>query len=1801
MFWKRKKVKKLNTLLDQAVKLGNFEDISQKCNDPEVLALLEKGGQIAKSAYPSNNLEPEEFKNQLFDRLLWAKKEKDMETSKPTAQKEPEQLTWQNFDRLFKLPHLAPVMASFLLLILVSVGGYMIYQNLGGRPLIDTVSAGQAYVPVSLPIKIDFSQDATLDNIKTYFSINPKVEGNLTYDGKILTMEHEKNLLYDTLYTIKVAKGLPLNNGATLQEDFSLTFSTRPRAEIRNLNIWSGQFKAYTLNYYDQEYEVNLDSYYNGKHNFKIYKSTEAKYLEAAYEPQNYYRDQDQTSDWSAKRFSTGELVDEQSFEIEHNLFTLKPKINNLGVYYVTVEVNNEGESITSQFFLVVSQNAVNVSRLGNKLVTWVVDQRTGKSISGAEVKGFGVKADEVMFTDKTNSLGLLEKEFDFKEGSKQPNLLVTKLGDDLAINILRNGWMYDIYSMDYQQKKTAYTAYLFTDRPIYHPDDKINYKLILREEQNHVLRPVQKEVTISVKAMDYGQASNTIYEKKLTTNANGTLADVVSLSKELKSGDYQIIAEADGQILKNIYISVEFYQKPDFEVNVAVDKAEYIKGETIKASVNSNYFFGEPLKGSKVTWQAYGYDGNFIVEEQSATLDNQGKLSLDIPTENLSFPDWWYGDYYGTFGLPVTVSVSVTDISGKTSAQTKTFNVYKNEYQTVMTKPTNYWNLAGKTNHDFVINLTGNIDKKPVYNLDAKLELIRLTWDKKNHENIEEKIKTWELKTDPVGDLEFSYNFDQQGNYQLVLRSKDSLDNEVVEIFYLYVSDASGSRAYENPQDYIDKIIINTDKKVYKIGETATLTLNLPRPEGDLLWIVNKYDIRSIKTEAVTNDQTEIKINITEDLAPGFYFYTTMLQDDFFANNYIYVEVEGKKLKVQITPSQQIAGPADNMELTVKTTDEDGQPVSAETSVSVVDKAIFALKSDITGNIYDTFYAKVPYLLVNSDSLQAIQPFGGAEQGGCFTAGTKILMADASLKNIEDIKVGDQILTKADETSAELVLDKVVKTFSHTVDEYLIINDFLQITPVHRVLVNGQWQEIGAAKVGDWLLDKNNNRVLITSIVKVNKRVKVYNFTTEKYHTYIADGIYVHNDKGATATRSNFVDTAYWNAFVTTGSNGTAKVNFKLPDNLTTWVVMSKGISKDSRVGQATAEFTTSKYLIIRPVVPQFFRNGDTIKLVAAVHNNLGRTGKFKFNLKLDNGEILSGPQNEIEIINNSINNAVWEIKVGSASKLKLTYEVKESQGNARDAVELTLPVYPRLSQVRKNSGGSGAGSVNFSFEPQTDSKYSTASLTINSSVLASLPEVINSLSGYPYGCVEQTMSRHLPNVLVYKEKSWLKITPKSDLEASLAEGFDRLAKFQHEDGGFGWWENDENNVYMSGYVLEGLLEAKNAGLLAGREAMYNRLLDYLKNNIGNFNDEEKIYITYVLSKSEPGSNSDWTQKYAKEFLAGDKNYDIVSQGYLVMALANNKQTNDAKLVLEKIKSQLQTDHWETAQSDDWHGPIRDKYIATGVNLLALIRLEPQSEYIPNIIQWLMSNRNGYDGLWGSTRQSAQILYALIAYLKDSDEFTPNYTYEVYLNGKQIKIDTVSTQKYSQKIDLTGLNFQGTNNLEIKQTGSGKLYYSLDVSSFVPGENVGNTDHGIKLTREYLDLKDKPKTTFSVGDIVKIRLKVEGSTKLQYMILEDFLPAGFEPINKSLENSDGKGKINFGDEYYYFDWYDNIDYRDQKVNIFNSDFWSSNATYEYFARVSYKGTFSAPSPHAELMYSPEVYGNDKAQVIIVK
>ncbi len=76
--------------------------------------------------------------------------------------------------------------------------------------------------------------------------------------------------------------------------------------------------------------------------------------------------------------------------------------------------------------------------------------------------------------------------------------------------------------------------------------------------------------------------------------------------------------------------------------------------------------------------------------------------------------------------------------------------------------------------------------------------------------------------------------------------------------------------------------------------------------------------------------------------------------------------------------------------------------------------------------------------------------------------------------------------------------------------------------------------------------------------------------------------------------------------------------------------------------------------------------------------------------------------------------------------------------------------------------------------------------------------------------------MSSFLPNVIVTQALQNVQtatVRDTNDVGKKARKGLRRLYAFQHPDGGWGWWKDDETNPWMTAYVVDGLVQAERAG----------------------------------------------------------------------------------------------------------------------------------------------------------------------------------------------------------------------------------------------------------------------------------------------------------------------------------------------------------------------------------------------------
>lgn len=248
---------------------------------------------------------------------------------------------------------------------------------------------------------------------------------------------------------------------------------------------------------------------------------------------------------------------------------------------------------------------------------------------------------------------------------------------------------------------------------------------------------------------------------------------------------------------------------------------------------------------------------------------------------------------------------------------------------------------------------------------------------------------------------------------------------------------------------------------------------------------------------------------------------------------------------------------------------------------------------------------------------------------------------------------------------------------------------------------------------------------------------------------------------------RSNFAETAFWEPHLLTGADGTAAIEFTVPDSVTSWNVWVHAVTRDLKAGLLHAEARSVKDLMVRPYVPRFLREGDRA-VIKVVVNNAGETdlsGRLAF-------DILDPDSNQSLLSDFGLTPAdavrPFAVKAGGGSNLsfaitapkrvgQVAFKVVATAGDLSDGELRPLPVLPsrmHLAQSRfVTLRNADRRVMRFDDLARNDDPtllneqlVVTVDAQLFYQVLAALPYLVN----YPYECTEQTLNRFLSTGIV-------------------------------------------------------------------------------------------------------------------------------------------------------------------------------------------------------------------------------------------------------------------------------------------------------------------------------------------------------------------------------------------------------------------------------------------------------------------
>jgi len=1469
------------------------------------------------------------------------------------------------------------------------------------------------------------------------------------------------------------------------------------------------------------------------------------------------------------------------------------------GIYVIDLDANGvRWNRWQHRHLLIASPINLTMKSADDETLVWACDLYSGEPIPGLILRAYDSDGDalEATITDRDGVATFAGSDSYDWRGITVASAYPFVLGN--------SQWTSGISIWDFgysSGRSTDQRLFLDTDRPIYRPGQTVSFRGVLRDEQDvDYSLPDLASVLVTVRDSDWNQ----IYEGEHAIDPFGTFSGQIKLEDDAAIGTYRIEISAESAHYTETF-DVAAYHPPEFQVDVTPEVDQLVSGQIVRVLLQVEYFFGAPVTDQSLDWSVYSGSYHFSpshlgrysftdwddpwfcwscwwlprtpptpILEGTGVTNSSGQLLIDLPADLLlqRVEDESAGS------RTLTVEATARGADGQVISGRGTVVVHAADFYVGLATPRSVARAGDPTEVEVItVDWAGG----RVASRDLAYQIIRREW-----ENVFEEdesgggrwtwtvndidIETGMLRTDENGVGEFSFTPSEGGTYKILMTGTDAGGHETRSSLFLW---ASGPETVSWRRSNDDRITLIPDKTEYEVGETAKILI--PSPYSEPHWALLTIERNGILLREVMlleSNSTVIELPITDAHIPNIYVSVVMfqgLEDASLAADgsasaaetkvgyaALTVSRDPKTLHVEMRPSNDLPLPSSEVAYDLWVTDSYGIPVRTAVAFDLVDAAVLTLRPRMPNAILDAFYG--------------LRGLGVSTSSGLTLSINRLVTEQ--LEELEDL---DQ-------------------------DRYALDDAVTGAMPVPMALA----EEAGAAEPEAALRSAAADQ--------------------------LPEGI---------TLREDFQDTAYWNGAVTTDENGYAQVIIQLPDNLTTWVARAVGATVGTEVGESTAELLVTKPLLIRPVTPRFFVVGDRVRLLANVSNQTDRDLLAEVTLAQAGLLLEEEAVQTLTIPAGGEASVEWWSVVQDVALVDIAFSVVS--GELSDAARPrlttgpsgTLLVYKYTSPEIVGTAGQlddlGSRTEIIALPSNLDSDRSELLIRLETSLAAVMQQGLSYLEHFEYECTEQVTSRFLPNVLTVRALQQLGIEDQEladRLPGLVAEGIEKLYIRQNYDGGWGWWDSDHSNPYLSAYAVYGLLQAKRAGYSIQDNTLDNGL-DFLARSLVSpehvtsfVSANRQAWLAYVLSEGDRHSDA---LKAAEGLFEHRAKLSHYARAWLAMILKLSGGNSGA---IDTLLSDLYSEaiisatgvHWEEADYDWW--AMNTDTRSTAIILDALVRLDPDQPLLPNVVRWLMVTR--VDGIWETTQETAWALISLTDWMVATEELAATYDFYASINNVEIFEGQTGGSPLNDPIRLTigagELIPNAGNELTISRgEGSGRLYYTAHLESYIPVEEIDALQRGIIVQRQYvssgcaLGETCGELDTVSTGEEIQVRLTIIAPHDLYYVVIEDPFPAGCEAIDPTLATTSlaatEPGLFRDTEDdwgwfyWWWWRWYSRSEFRDEKVVLFADYLPSGTYTFRYSLRAVVPGEYGVLPTLAKEFYFPEVFGRSSGRSLVIE
>ncbi|MBM4063342.1 MAG: tetratricopeptide repeat protein, partial [Planctomycetes bacterium] len=473
--------------------------------------------------------------------------------------------------------------------------------------------------------------------------------------------------------------------------------------------------------------------------------------------------------------------------------------------------------------------------------------------------------------------------------------------------------------------------GYLFTDRPLYQPGQRVNLKGVVREVENGLYKlPAADGYRLQVHSAE----GRLMLQRELRFTAFGTFAAEVDLPADADLGTWRagVTRAGHDDLVFHGSFDVARYERPRLQLRAECEQSVVFRGDRIQGRFVASYFFGEPAFGKEIRYQLRLPDG--AVVQRQGTTNAAGEVAFAFETTE--------------FGEEALALLSAQIVAENAAVQTVVPVVTTEFEPRVSTARPVY--LAGEV-IDAAVEIRDR-SGKPLAR-EATAVLLRLEQRAANKNpavqqsltTVEVEVARKPLRTGADGKAVVQLRADQGGGHRVRVEAKDRFGN---------VTSGDAELLVSGDDDKI-KLRLLGDRDSYKVGDKAVVRV-VNRAGARLALVAVQGDsVLAHEAKVIPAGESELAIELQPLHAPNFALGVSMVD-----GNKLHLAERGfvvlRDLQIGVE-APVTAAPGAEVELAVTARDPQGRPVAAEVALAMVDEALLAVRPDGTPAIGGFFY----------------------------------------------------------------------------------------------------------------------------------------------------------------------------------------------------------------------------------------------------------------------------------------------------------------------------------------------------------------------------------------------------------------------------------------------------------------------------------------------------------------------------------------------------------------------------------------------------------------------------------------------------------------------------------------------------------------------------------------------------------------------------------------------------------------------------------------------------------------------------